>query len=202
MRLGSRPLSAIFGGARAAILDVLFSVDAALPIRRVAMLAGVAPSTAASALQALETAGIVSSEDVGRARRYRVNDGHQLAPSLRDCMERAWRTESELVELIEAELSPSRPIAIVLYGSFARGDIEPGSDIDVLIVAKNESDASRYRDRSIELSRHATVRLGRRLDVKVATARDFRRQTPFFANVASEGRSLSGLSTAELRRGA
>jgi predicted nucleotidyltransferase len=85
---------------------------------------------------------------------------------------------------------------IVLYGSYARGDFDKESDIDILIVLNSNMDKVRlYRK---QVSRMAS-RVGLRNDVEVSILlRD--RETvekgiqilPFYKNIMSEGVELYG----------
>jgi predicted nucleotidyltransferase len=85
---------------------------------------------------------------------------------------------------------------IVLYGSYARGDFDNESDIDILIVLNSNMDKVRqYRK---QVSRVAS-RVGLRNDVEVSLLlRD--RETvekgiqilPFYKNIMSEGVELYG----------
>ena len=56
---------------------------------------------------------------------------------------------AELRRRFEALYGP-RLVRMVLYGSQARGDAEPGSDIDVLVVLNGEVDPCREIDRTID----------------------------------------------------
>lgn len=55
------------------------------------------------------------------------------------------RTESEIAKIVAelysgiAPLFPQGSVEVILFGSYARGDAEPGSDIDILVLV----DASR-----------------------------------------------------------
>jgi len=52
-------------------------------------------------------------------------------------------TAEVLEELVRRILKAGSPLRIVLFGSHARGEARPGSDLDVLIV--EESNLPRYR---------------------------------------------------------
>lgn len=52
-------------------------------------------------------------------------------------------TPQTLVEVVRRILTAGSPLKIVMFGSHARGDAGPGSDLDILIV--EESDLPRYK---------------------------------------------------------
>jgi uncharacterized protein len=77
---------------------------------------------------------------------------------------------------------------IILYGSRARGDARDDSDIDILIVLKDDFNYSEM----LRLSSNLTASLSLEHDVVISRAfvskKEFRnRQTPFLMNVRREG---------------
>lgn len=96
------------------------------------------------ALRGLVEARIVEPVGQGRSVSYRIRSAHPLAGAL----EALFRAESERVTAVFAglrtaadRLDPS-PIALWVYGSVARGDDTPASELEVALVAPGESGES------------------------------------------------------------
>jgi predicted nucleotidyltransferase len=82
-------------------------------------------------LQRLERAGILVSESVGRARRYRVNVDSPIAGDVRGLVLRTIGVDA----LIETALSGIAGIEEAwIFGSQARGTERSSSDIDLLVI--------------------------------------------------------------------
>ena len=82
-------------------------------------------------LQRLEDAGILASETIGRARRYRVNAASPIAADVRGLVLRTIGAEA----LIRAALGGIAGIEEAwIFSSHARGTERPSSDIDLLVI--------------------------------------------------------------------
>lgn len=105
------------------------------------------------------------------------------------------KTEALLEEIIRRILAVSTPEQIILFGSYARGEPTPDSDLDLLVV-----------ERDVEAPRQASVRLRRALrgllvpiDIVVATPEQIRRYRDaiglIYGPAIREGRVLYERST-------
>lgn len=128
----SRPLATVLSAGDAGALTVLSRTEVALTGRRVAELAGANHTTILRALNELAGQGIVVVEPAGRANLYRLNRAHVLAPMLLEAANAAGAVRGRLVTDLKAWHIPC--LHASLYGSLARGQAGPASDIDVLVV--------------------------------------------------------------------
>lgn len=62
-------------------------------------------------------------------------------------------TERKVAAVVEKIVGLSQPHRVILFGSYARGEAQPGSDLDVLVIV----------DDSLQNSRAESVRLRRAL---------------------------------------
>jgi len=127
----ARPIPSLIPGARGAVLDVLTRVQRGMTIRQLADRAGVSHPQVAHHVADLERLGIVQREHVGRSHVITLTD--TIAADLLRDMNGLRREAIELMKRSAATLQP-RPIAMTLFGSFARGDDGADSDIDIVVV--------------------------------------------------------------------
>ncbi len=137
-----RPLAVVTSTLDGDVLTVLADADAAFTAPQVAMLAAerVAPSVEGfrKALGRLVVQGIVDVELVGRTHRYRLNREHLAAPAISMLTRRFSVLVQRLGEGLATWSSP--PACAALFGSAARGQMRPDSDLDLFLVRADDAD--------------------------------------------------------------
>ena len=99
--------------------------------------------------------------------------------------------KEELLEEIKDCLSATyhdRLCGIVLYGSEARGNATPDSDIDVLVLLDGPVNYGRDLETNLEVLYPLSLRLGRRISAKPVVASEYENvDCPLYQNVHREG---------------
>ena len=86
-----------------------------------------------------------------------------------------------------ARLYGPRLSGVFLFGSHARGEAEPGSDCDILVVLDRVADYGAEIDRTSVLVSHLSLEYGISISRVFVPAREWRRrETPFLDNVREE----------------
>lgn len=110
--------------------------DAEYGAADIAEFVGVTRPAIVQALGYLESDGLVSKRSVGKKRLYRISTDHAYYPELRSI---ALKTLGG-VETVAKEIQGDEAIRFAaVFGSFARGDEEPQSDLDVVFVIDDEA---------------------------------------------------------------
>jgi predicted nucleotidyltransferase len=95
----------------------------------------------------------------------------------------------EFVKRIKQAL-PANVVDVRLFGSEARGDATPDSDLDVLVVVQPDAERVPLEDRVIDLAFDVNVAYGVYISPRVVTPGILNdpvwRETPFLKNVARE----------------
>jgi predicted nucleotidyltransferase len=135
-------------------------------------------------LQRLEDAGILTSETVGRVRRYRVNAASPIAADVRGLVLRTIGADA----LIGAALAGVAGIEEAwIFGSHARGTERPSSDIDLLLIGP--VDRAALSERLVEVEQE----LGRDVNVVAYTRAELAdleaAGDPFVADVLANPRT-------------
>ena len=129
-------------GARSKIaaLRILHGSKAGYSGSAIAKRAGMGLLAIQNALADLERLGMVSVERGAVEHRYRLNEQHYLvAHGLRGLFEGERCLTRALVGELRSSLE-GKVVAAGLFGSFARGEVKAGSDIDLLAIVATLKD--------------------------------------------------------------
>lgn len=125
---------ALFGesAVRREILRTFFARPGILRhVRELARELGWSATVVGQELDQLERTGILTSERIGRARRYRVDDQSPIASEIRSLVQKTIGVEARIRDAIVN--LPGIEEAF-LYGSYARGDDRATSDLDLFVI--------------------------------------------------------------------
>ncbi len=127
------PAYVLFGKTRRSVLGLLFGhPDDSFYLRQVARTVGIASGTVQRDLQPLVHAGIIIRVRQGNQVYFQANRGCPVFVELRGLVVKT----VTVGEVFRAALTPLRRKILLafIYGSFARGAQQRGSDMDLLIV--------------------------------------------------------------------
>jgi uncharacterized protein len=158
-----------------------------------------------TALDDLTELGILEREDTRRIRLFRINRSHDLAGPLvalfRAESMRLGELRQALQEILEAGAVQEDTLSIILFGSNARGDARPTSDLDLLVVTR-AGPGDHVRDVLIdaipEMDRRFGLRISPLLLSKERVQERFRDGDPLMQNIHGEGRTLYGTHFQEI----
>jgi predicted nucleotidyltransferase len=164
--------TAIFGGSdvRRQILRTFFARPGVTRhVRELARELGRSATIVGEELDRLERAGILTSERIGRARRYRIDEASPIASEIRSLVQKTIGVDARLKEAVAGV--PGIDEAF-LYGSYARGDERATSDLDLFVVGSVDqellserlSDAERDLGRDVNIVNYARAELDRLRD--------------------------------------
>ncbi|GAA3118614.1 putative nucleotidyltransferase [Kribbella aluminosa] len=187
------PMSSVVPGLHGRVLGVLARTERPLTGRALAGLlrSPGSPSGVQKVLDDLVTNGVVVAEPAGRARLYTLNRQHVAYQAINQLA----RLRESLLDRIREEANswavPAK--AIWLFGSSARGQGGPDSDLDLLIVRPDDVDDSdpRWLRQLETLSAQASLWSGNSCEVVEYSDQEIR-------DLISHGERL----VAELRRDA
>jgi predicted nucleotidyltransferase len=126
------PVETMIPGATGRLLAALARVDTELPVSTLARVAGVGRTRASGLVAELSSLGLVDRREIGRTTMVRLARDN-AAGQLVDRLGHLQSVVVDQLRLMASELDPA-PLALLVFGSFARGEATSDSDIDVLAV--------------------------------------------------------------------
>ena len=137
----ANPMRSVIPSAQGEVLAVLARTTSSLSGRQIAGLAEgrVSQKRVSDILNTLTRAGIVTREIAGSSNLHRLNREHLAA----DAVIQLASIRERLIGRIAGEVETWRPPAegIWLFGSVARGDGGPNSDVDILAIRGDDVEA-------------------------------------------------------------
>ena len=127
--------SLLFGAYRRdALALLLLHPEASFHVREMARITGKAAGTMLRELNALADSGVLTRKRVGNQVRFQANPECPIYEDLRNILKRT----AGVADVLRESLEPlaDRILAAFVYGSVARGDERPGSDLDLMIIGE------------------------------------------------------------------
>lgn len=190
------PLNEILGNrVQVKLLRVLVRTGGSFTGRELARIIGYSQNQTRLALEELERNGLVVWQSAGRSHLYSADMENMI---ISDFLEDGFRMEDSLLDQLAAvyfkEVGKDL-VSVVIFGSVARGEEKPDSDVDLIAVVKDKADLRSIEDRVAGASVKATRRFGNQMTAIVLKKSDYekkiRQKKGFWREVAEAGVKLS-----------
>jgi predicted nucleotidyltransferase len=138
----NRPLDDVFGNPNnvRVLRHMILYPSPVITGRGIARELGMSHATCIRSLNNLVDLGILLRKRIGSSATYEIAESSAL---LTDILEPAFKEESALLQgLVNTMLAgiKSKILAVYLFGSVARGEDTPSSDMDMLVILKQPGD--------------------------------------------------------------
>lgn len=183
----NEPFGGIIPGARGAVLAALLRTDTPLTGRQIHGLLSDDYSlwTVQETLKSLTKLGLTETQTIGRASVHTINEEHASVAPLRILLDPVAALRDAVSAVTDGDVQ-----AVLLFGSIARGEATPDSDIDLAVIAPPDW------DNRVELEDSVRMHLGNDCDVLVLTEADFNRLAasgePVVSDILRDGVALIG----------
>ncbi|UZE92424.1 MAG: nucleotidyltransferase domain-containing protein [Methanosarcinales archaeon] len=143
---------------------------------------------------------IVSVVRKGRIKLFKLDLNDKF---VKDLLIPLFELEERIFQSVEERLKTIDAESTVLYGSFARKEARPCSDIDVMVLVRDKKDVGRMAKKVEKLSEEF-LEENLILFVDVMAVSEFKklyeRDEPLIKKIVKEGKVLSGKDTLEVIR--
>jgi predicted nucleotidyltransferase len=154
-----RPLAVVTPTIDGEVLCVLAGADAVFTGRQVArLLPNYSQKGVHNVLRRLAEQGIVTMAFAGPAHLYSLNRDHLAAPYIVGLCQLKNQLRQRVTELVQRWSVPAE--AVILFGSAARGEMRPSSDIDLFVVRPDAVDEDVWLEQAAELAERVSAWTG------------------------------------------
>jgi predicted nucleotidyltransferase len=196
------PLTSILGSAGSVrVLRALVADRSPRTAPQLAGAAGLTPQGVRLVLDTLDRQQLVIVYGSGRSQLYALNPSHPFADALVALFQDEQRRWDALLESIREVLAKRGPAvsAAWLYGSVARGEDSPASDLDIAILVRSQTVADLVREDLMPLEDGQQLRIS----LTALTPKELAalpEDDPWWSDVVRDGRVLKGAAPDQARR--
>lgn len=176
------------------ILRLLYRTRSMYSGREISRLVGFSPTHTIANLRELEAAGLVWRQRVGNTDLYQLNTNNSAVNGV---LRPIYDWESGLLDELASmyvERLGDKVVSIRLFGSAARGDEKPGSDVDLLLTLTDGVDLHRLEEMVVEIDLEAGQKLGRPVSTIFVTEGEYSRKVKgkqgFWRDIPREGKLI------------
>jgi predicted nucleotidyltransferase len=182
------------------LLRFLFETRPEMTGRELARFAKISHMQVYRNLDDLKAHGIVTKKRVGAAYVYALNEKNVL---VKEVLNTLFQKEGKLLgDILKAVLlgKAGDMLSVVVFGSAAKGEERPASDIDIFILTRNESSSNSVNDFLSDAELRFHEQTGNRLSPIVMTITElkgkYKTNKTLFSRIFS-GKLISGRSPGE-----
>lgn len=187
----TRPIQTLIPGVQGKILSVLAETTSQLNLTTIARLTGVSPAQASRVLPELVHLGLVERVEAPPSALFRLMDENVVGRLVRSMTDLPFLALTAVGD--RSALQKPRPELVVVFGSFARGEADADSDLDLVVVRPIDigDDDSAWADSTVSLSQDLARALGNPVNILEVGAseldRRLRSRSELWRTIRSEG---------------
>ncbi len=161
--------------AKIRLLRFIASYGSEITGRQLAKFTGISHTQVQNLLEELGAEGLIISKSAGKAWIHSINLNNTLVKNV--LLELFEKEKRFLSETIDKHLKPvySRSLSVILFGSVKNGKEKANSDVDILVVTKNENDRKAVERVTSNASLEFLASTGNALSVLVLSVQKLRK---------------------------
>jgi predicted nucleotidyltransferase len=175
------PIEAVIPGSTGRLLAALARVETELPISTLATVAGVGRTRASTIIADLHHLGLVHRREIGRTTLVALARDN-AAGELIDRLGHLRGTVLDGLRSFASEINPP-PVTLAVFGSFARGEADADSDVDVLAIRPAATKMDAWSDAISIFTDRARQLTGNPVQVLYSELEEFQRKASLRAEV-------------------
>lgn len=176
------------------ILRLLYRTRSMYSGREISRLVSFSPTHTIANLRELEAAGLILRQRVGNTDLYQLNEKNSAVNGV---LRPIYDWESGLLDELASmyvERLGDKVVSIRLFGSVARGDEKPGSDVDLLLTLNDGADLHEVEETVVEIDLEAGQKLGRPVSTIFVTEKEYFKKVKgkqgFWRDIPREGKLI------------
>lgn len=184
------------------VLKSLYFSNKGVTGREIATVVGYSPQAVLNVLKILERLNLITTQQIGRAISYQIQSKHWL---ITDVFVPMWHKIDSWKECLAETYIDNlkyKPLSIIMFGSYAKGEEKEGSDIDLFFIYKDSFKDKKVLEDILNLNSVVFEKFGIHPSCKVGIISDFKKEVKkgegLMRTIYRDGKSIFGLMPSEV----